>query len=916
MTTFADTVELYIDGAWLDITRLDVDTHVVGAIVIERGRSDEQSESAPTSVKFRYLDNNLTLDTDNPYSAYYRKISVPGTPLRVKLDGNVRAVVEIVGMPVEPGDTPEVNYINVEAAGLLRALDEGQKPLSSSMSRLILSSNPKSYWPLNEGTNATQFSSGMPGGAPLIISGARPGAVDGPSPGENFPDVASSGTPLSAQGAINPGLAAAGWGVEFLVYIGEPAVAGETPDLVVLQYTIAGHGLWRVFIGNQSGPDPYIIIGGNIAGVDSSVYDTSSPTFGWNHIRVTYHQNGGNVDIVLYVNGVSIGGLADISTAGTLTAPNGNVIVGQTVAPTGTEYMEQASVGMLAFYDYADAVDHSEGATSYAGEAAGTRMLRLAAEQGIDLSVEGNSADTEEVDAQSIDTFLQLLRDAATVDLGVLGESRDALELHYRTRTSLYNQATPYRLTFAHLQPGFRPTPDDQRVTNDVVVDRPGGSNAEYAIPDGDFFHYSTEQPPDGAGVRDGQATVPAASDTQLNNQAGMRAHIGSWREKRYVGVTFEMAKPVFDADDVTAVLALDIGDLLVFDMTGAPRYAPFNELRLIVQGYTETLSKHLHTITFNTTPADIYEVAQVDSGPTSVLANLIDDNDTSIKIAPGDGKPFSESTTDLPYHVQVNGQPMTVTAISTDTAAFIAAGAVSYADNAAVTPALPAGMTPDVGQLMVAYIFRRASGAGIISTNPTGWDTIAEAAAGDWRLAGRYYRTGDAAVQWTFSGGAANDTTGGVVLGFSGLSMVLDKNIPAGYSAGYVTSINSSAQNIAYPVYLNRRTKSAMIIAGKKDDDWTSVATIAGCSEPVDSSSTTGSDIGVVIDLYNPGTPTTVAAGSFVVTGGASAVSEGTVFGLRPLQTATVTRGVAGVATSASPGSEIHGWRMGVNGL
>jgi hypothetical protein len=39
-------------------------------------------------------------------------------------------------------------------------------------------------------------------------------------------------------------------------------------------------------------------------------------------------------------------------------------------------------------------------------------------------------------------------------------------------------------------------------------------------------------------------------------------------------------------------------------------------------------------------------------------------------------------------------------------------------------------------------------------------------------------------------------------------------------------------------------------------------------------------------------------------------------VLALRPLQSADVTRGIAGVATSASVGAEIHGWRMGVTGL
>lgn len=915
-------LEAFLDAGWTDITRLDDDTRLLGddrdgGILISRGGSDEQGEPTATTITFDYLDNNATLDEDNYLSPYYGQIVV-GTPLRVVLpdfDNDVRAVVELASLTPNWVDGQNIVTVATRAASLLERLQDGQKPLRDPFTRAILASNPKAFWPLNEGSESTRFASALTGGSPLINSGLSPGSVSGPNGDESFPDVASGGDPISATGPMVTGISASGWTVEFIAYIGEAAVEGEHPDLIVLQWTVAGSGLWRAFLGVDSSTGPYVIVTGFVGITDASVYNTSRPDFGWNHVRLTFEQSGGNVVVTLYINGIADGGTADSSTVGTLGAPSGTVIVGQTVPPIVAEYFSEASVGMVAFYDLADGVDHSAAALGYIGETAGNRMIRLALEEGVSLTVEGDPDDSAPLDVQGTDTFLQLLRDAATTDLGILADDRSADSFAwYRTRRDLYNQVPTCRLTYAHLSPGFRPAADTVRLVNDITVDRPNAGSARYAIPDDDPWHRTTQDPPDGARIRDGQASAKVATDDALIGNGAWRVHQAAWREKRYTTVGLDLSRSAFDSDDIGFVLNLDLGDVLTIDTSDdAPRWVTYDEVRLVVRGYTELINKFRHAITFSTTPADVYEVGYVDSGPTSRLANPVDDNDTSIKIAPSGGPAWSEVAADLPYHIRVGGQPMTVAAISTDTVAHIATGAASYADNGPVTPALPVGITPDVGQLLV--ILASGRGGGVPAPQlPANWTEIF--ADGDTKLFGRYYVTGVVAPAVTFSGGNTGDTTGAQMAAFSGLSMTLDKNKPAGYPLGYVISTNGSAQNIAYPAYLNRRTKSAMLIVGTKRDDWTSVATIAGTSELGDSSSTTGGDAGMVWDLYNPGTPTTVVAGSFVVTGGASANSKGIVVGLRPLQTATVTRGIDGPAAAISVDAEIRGWRMGVNAL
>src|SRR5687768_2247229 len=107
--TFAVTVELFLSGAWLDITEIDDDTKVLaaGSVAITRGRSDQQGRVAPTEVRFSYRDNNALFDGDNPASAYYRQIGL-GTPMRVTVDGEVRAVVEIAKWDPSWDDTDQV----------------------------------------------------------------------------------------------------------------------------------------------------------------------------------------------------------------------------------------------------------------------------------------------------------------------------------------------------------------------------------------------------------------------------------------------------------------------------------------------------------------------------------------------------------------------------------------------------------------------------------------------------------------------------------------------------------------------------------------------------------------------------------------------------------------------------------------
>lgn len=230
--------------------------------------------------------------------------------------------------------------------------------------------------------------------------------------------------------------------------------------------------------------------------------------------------------------------------------------------------------------------------------------------------------------------------------------------------------------------------------------------------------------------------------------------------------------------------------------------------------------------------------------------------------------------------------------ATTTDTApAFIAAGAAAHADNASITPGLPAGMVAD--DLMLLWAAIRNSGTGTVDT-PAGYTLLLQ--NGNASLFGKHYDGSEAAPLVTFTGGAALASCSAQMCAFSGLSMDI---------LGQASQLNASAQNIAYPA-LTTLENSALLWLGWKQDDWTSVNTLAGTTEIGEPSTTLGDDQGIVWDYLISG-PIAIGAGSFTVVGGASAISRGSIIALR----GTRTTGAAAELTWM-PQGVASGWVTG----
>lgn len=942
--TFPDTplgvaVEFFINSAWTDVTDLRPTYNCYvqgldGKKAVDINRAKKSGLPLITNlVTFTFIDTNAIMDNDNPLSPYYRKLG-PGTPVRIKVNGTVRMTVALVSMVPDFAHAPRVITVTVTATGQYDQTVEGTKSIRSPMRRAYDTNltRPVAYWPLEGGKDATVLYDTITGAPTEQVD--QSAAVAGQSGAVKFGTVSlgvGSESVANIAGSWTLGMRlptnVVATGSVSLQYAMAFGTEVRTGGLVVTSFRLnprftSRHLVFSVYFYDAKNGQIDIIEANS--DLTPAVGPTTVATFNLGNIydgqarafQLDLTASAGNgVDYIFWMNNNPLAsGTYIASFAGPMNAaPYRVASLTSSVSASATQ-----AVGHYAVFTSIVPATTYAPLTAYRGEPAASRLSRvLIAEEDIPYTLIGSELQTAEMGPQPIATVPEIILDCANVDKGMLYESHNALGFTYRTRVNMYSQGPTLRLSHnsSHLSAPFQAVMGgimDSTIINDMTAKRPGGSSDRAVIPDDDFFHWTTQAPPLGVGVRDSSQDVNVYADDQLDDQAEWIAHLASWREKRFADVTVMLQREGLSSSPATtaAVRALGIMDLIAIDTTGAPKWLPQAEVRLLAEGYNESIAQYNHTFRFYTRPADPYEVTEVDSSG-SALASPISSIATFFRVETSLGPVWSE--VDEPYHWQINGEAMRVTNITTDTPAFIAAGTVAHGVNAGITPGLPAGMTPDIGQLMILHAAIRNSGAGTVVT-PAGWTAIA--ISGNMKICARYYQAGDVAPFVTFSGSVALADTSARITGWSGLSMQL-----GGYSNGSkqapttANTLNGVTQNIAYNPLTVFRDKCVVFYFGWKQDDWTSVATVAG-AEAYEDFTTAGDDQGIVMDYAIQGAHTDIAAGSFVVTGGLTAISRAIVLALRPLQSVTVVRNVNNINTAHAISSAVRGWRMGVNGL
>lgn len=531
-----------------------------------------------------------------------------------------------------------------------------------------------------------------------------------------------------------------------------------------------------------------------------------------------------------------------------------------------------------------------EAAFGHDREFADTRITRTAEEEGIRVSVGGSGLEQFVVPMgpQASVPLLENWRIAEKTGRGVLFDAPNG-DIRYRVIPNLQNQDV--RLSLSHdLRQTFDPllpAEAGQMAVNDVTVRSTGGTTVNRVDQDNIDLHDRHSRTYD----------VNPASTYQLEQLASWNLVHGTWDEEWYDNIRMQLAHPAM-VSKIDDWLAAEVGDRVQLPDLPLDIHPQGTDPDLMLRGWTEDITlPRMWTVDMACSPYGAYQVgvlgtdklaAGKDAFGTAgtVLDEAVTDSATSFKIRILDRrKPrFTTDAGDYPTLMTLGGEIVNVTAMSSATIAFKAAGAAAHADNAAIVPGLPAGLAG--GDLLLAIAAIRNTGAAIGIPSTPNWATLIN--DGHFRVLYKRASASETAPTFTPTGGAAGDTVSAQLAAFTGAW-------PASGTGGYLRDmhkVNTSQQSIPYKqLRVPAEHHGGLILwVGWKQDNWTSVASPG--TEIGEPSSALGNNQGLVWAYQIQTTAADVPAGTFTVTGGVSAISKSAVILLRsPIQTATVQR-------------------------
>jgi hypothetical protein len=883
--------------AWTDITTY---ARYNPGIAIVRGGQDERT-GAPSGCTLVLDNTDGRFTSRKATGAYYPNIR-RNTPLRVRVDPGTGAVTRFIGYvdewPLQRLAADAEKHVTVTASGLFRRLAQRDPPTRSPLFSAI-SGDPTTvmYWPLEDGSGATEAAEYL-GRAPMRPFGEVSfGADDTLGGSDTLPSLAEN---AGFQGIVAPYAATSAWTVRWVMKV--DAVPASNTALMYIHTPTSAVVEWRLVLTSGG---LLALQGMNNVGTDviADAGVTFEPSLGigsaygrWWVFSVSVEPFGADA-VWLYAwedetqNNSSAGTEAGVTV--------GNVTRVDHHPGTG---LGDHPIGHIAVFDddwlnvgyYEQIIDGT------AGELAVDRIDRVCVEAGVRCNVD-TTATSKAMGRQPLESLLAVLEETVTTDQGLLIEALDG-RLQYLDRTGdRYGAAVALALAYSDLVPEFVPVDDDQAILNDVTVKRRDGSSARVFDQD----HIDRE------GRYEGTVDVNPETDAVLRYHGEWRVGLGTVDDYRYPEVNVNFGRT---PTHITAWLACDIDSRVT--ISSPPSDLPPDLIELRIVGYTETITPQSWQAAINCQsglPWLVYEVegtgntgrldavgcevlAARTAGATSVLVSMT--SDTLER-----GSPLW-STSAVPYDLGIAGERVTATAVASGAATFVGAGTAAHANNASVAPSLHASTTADDLVLVLAAIRNTAAAV----TTPAGYTQLwpADNASSHVKLLGKVAASGEAAPTITFTGGAAGDDTSAQTATFRRAQCAVHNS---------ASSTNASAQDITTPALATARNNCVIVQFGWKQDDWTSVT--GPGTEIGEPDTTTGNDQGLVWAYTIQTTAAYVAASSFVVTGGAAAVSKGVAVAIpADVQTLTVTRAVNTVSKAIAADAAVSLWRPNVVAL
>lgn len=665
----ADLTASWLTWSWTDITEF---VRLANGIDIADGGADEALRVAPGRTILTLDNRDGRFSRRNPTGPYFGLLS-RNTPLWIQVDAGsgfkTRAQHFVNEWPRRWDKSANDCVVTIVASGILRRLQQGTRA-RSALRMTLPASSPLVYLPLEDGTHATQFASGLVNGTPATLiglpeSGSGVGPV-GSAAVANF--AATANTSCAGFAAISLTGATAGFiGVSLSikgtltsdlnpVIMQAVRVLFDTGDIPYLYITAYARWTGTEFDTNATGLDVFVSggpsVGSVIGGFNLNMYDGEAHDV---HVRLA--QNGSAVDAELWIDGVQVD--ANSSAAVTLGTPTfllgpaalPGTLGGDTVDNTGTAL----ALGHITVHDDATALDDTDyhtAATGHAGENAAVRIARVCAEVGIAF-LAGGATQSITLGPQPVAPPLDVLRDAEKADMGVLYEAEFGLA--YQGKVGRYNTPVAFAPDYDLRQIAEPPLPtdDDQRMVNRFTAERTDGSFVTVEDPvsiasdgeydDGDVFN--------------------TATDRALVDVAGWRIHRGTVDEDRWPAIELNPTRAPELIDDWTA---LGFGPRM--NASNIP--GETGPVDAFIEGRREHLDPFSWRAGVTTTPASVYEVYQVEGSDnrgrvdsaTATLAADVSDVATSLSVATS-GVLWVTGAVD--FDVAIGGERMTVTDIS-----------------------------------------------------------------------------------------------------------------------------------------------------------------------------------------------------------------------------------------------------------
>lgn len=599
-------VDLFYGGSWEAAP-----VYERAPIDISRGDKPEGDTGSPSEASCTIDNRTGNYNPRNPAAALYG-VAGRNTPMRVQVAGVTRSTTEAASWAPQRSIDKRDAWTPIVGGGIMRRLGQGNAPIRSVAYRALSApandATRVAYWPVEDESNATAIA-GTPG--TVITSPVQLG--------QDAVSASSERLAVFGDGGALTFLVPVYNSTEHKVICLFKYPTTELPDLFTVMSVDCQGGTidrWDLVYSTGFGLRINFWSGESIVETLGPVaWSTWIGDGGEVFSTIELTETGGNINVLHQMVRVSTGQIG--TPTDTVTGHTLGRMWRITVRGNGLAF-GQLAVGSDtgAFPNYISPTNGTLGTRGYTGEAAGRRAVRLGDEEGVTVTWVGDPDDTQPMGPQPVLPFLDLVRECARVDDGLLFEPVDDLGMVVRGGRDLYNRDSVLTLDYSlrGISHPFAPALDDRGTRNEVTAKRRNGSSYTARKTTGPLNVNNPIDDPEGVGKYDTQVDVNTSTDAALVGQAWWRVHRGTIDQARYPSITVDLvAIPSLVAD----VEAVDIGDRIT--VTGLPVDWQQGDAELVVLGISESIGTHTRTVTFNTVPASAWEVGIVGTGDGSI---------------------------------------------------------------------------------------------------------------------------------------------------------------------------------------------------------------------------------------------------------------------------------------------------------